>query len=435
MTAAFEPYFRIHVFCCINERKPGHSRGSCAARGSADLQAHMKARAKELGLEGVRINKSGCLDRCELGPVMVIYPEGIWYTYHNTEDVDEILDSHVVNGKKVERLLLAVDQEFPVEKIEGDITLKVMEVTQAAPGIKRFELAAADGAELPEFTAGAHIDVATGARVRRSYSLLNDPAVRDRYVLGVLREPESEGGSAWMHDSLAEGDEVFASPPANNFALNENADQYILIAGGIGITPLLSMGRRLRALGKSVALHYCTKSAKETAFMDEARDIFGDGVTFHHDGGDPAKGIDLRSVLKSRPDGSELYLCGPVGLINAARDAAANWPGNAVHFELFHAEEEEDLRENESFEIELKHSGMTLIVPPEKNILEVVREAGVDVASACEEGVCGTCVIKILSGGVDHRDMVLSDEQRAGGAEIAICTSRAMPGEKLVLDL
>jgi ferredoxin-NADP reductase len=321
------------------------------------------------------------------------------------------------------------------------IELRLAAVEDLTPAIRKFVLVAAGEQPLPRFTAGAHIDVVTGAGVKRSYSLANDPQDTGRYVLAVLREAAGEGGSIWMHDGLAAGDIIKATPPKNQFPLAEQAAEHILIAGGIGVTPLLAMGHELSRGDKPFHLHYCTKSPAETAFMDEVKQVFGENLTFHHDGGDPAKGMDLAAELKDRPKDAHLYICGPAGLLKAAREAAAHWPGDSVHFELFasaRSEEEQaelDARENQPFEIELAQSGVTLTVPADKTILDVLQENGIDMIYVCEDGWCGTCEVAMLGGRADHRDECLSDEEKQDNSKIQVCISRALPGEKLILDL
>lgn len=431
-----ELVYDIHVFCCINERESGHPRGSCAARGAVELHKHMKARSKQLQGPRIRINKAGCLDRCELGPVLVVYPEATWYRFDTQADVDEIIDRHVMAGETVERLLLAADQKQPETKPDSRIRLKVERISRLTDGIKKFELAAADGGELPAFDAGSHIDIFTGGGLRRSYSLANSPEQRDRYEIAVLREPAGRGGSAWMHDALAFGDVIEATAPKNLFPLDESADSHLLIAGGIGITPLLSMGRRLRHLNRPATLHYCTRGPETTAYAKEVKDVFGDGVIFHHDGGDPSRGIDLKSVLADPQTGVGLYVCGPGPLIDAVREAAAHWPEGSVHFERFSAPVQDVANdEDEPFDIVLSRQGKTLTVPPGKSILEVVTEAGITVESACEEGICGCCEIRLLGGEADHRDSFLGDDDKQNNRAIMVCSSRARKGETLVLDL
>ncbi len=429
-----ELYFERHIFCCVNVRPDGHPRGCCSARGSVDLRNYLKDKTKEKGLKKLRVNQSGCMERCELGPAMVIYPEAVWYSYDNTEDVDEILERHIIGGEIVERLRLDVDQRVPKPKVSQELKLSVTDVADQTPAIKSFELRSPDGGDLPAFEAGAHIDVVT-ASGRRSYSLANDPSERDRYLLGVLRETDGRGGSAWMHDNVGAGDSVTVMPPLNNFPLDADAGSHLLIAGGIGITPILAMGHALKAKGAKRTLHYCTKSAPETAFQDEVKDAFGDNVVFHHDGGDPAKGIKLDQVLGSHTDGAHLYFCGPSGLLGAVRAASAHWPDGSVHFELFAASARPTPPPNEAFEIVLSRRKTTLEVPADKSILQVVREHGLEVSSSCEDGICSTCRTRMLGGVAEHRDDVLSEAEKAANSAIMICISRAKAGEKLILDL
>jgi len=428
--------YDIHVFCCINEREPGHPRGSCSARGAQDLHTYMKIRSKQLKIDRIRINKAGCLDRCELGPVMVIYPEATWYRFDTRQDIDDILERHILGGDIVERLMLDADQKVPKAIIEPRLRLRVDAVEPLTADIKKFDLVAEDGGDLPAFTAGSHIDIFTGNGQRRSYSLAGDPAQRDRYVIAVLKEPDGRGGSTWVHDNLAIGDIVEASPPRNNFPLNGNATEHLLIAGGIGITPLLSMGRALKAKGGKATLHYCTRSAETTAFASEVKELFGDRLTVYHDGGNVTRGIDLKSILADPVDGVCVYVCGPSGMIDSASRAAAHWPENSVRFERF-SPVPQDLPTvpNQAFDIVLSRQGKTLTVPPDKSILDVIREAGIAVEWSCEQGTCGNCHINLLGGRADHRDMFLDDHEISGNTAIMICSSRAEPGETLILDI
>jgi len=426
-------FYDAHIFCCINERAPDHPRGSCARRGSVELHQYMKEKSKELGIEGIRVNKAGCLDRCELGPVMVIYPEGTWYAINSTADIDEILEHHVINGTVVEHLALANDQEFPNPPAGTDLQLNVSKVENLTDRIKLFELRSVNGSPLPPFTAGAHIDLKINEDLRRSYSLTNSPSERDRYVISVLDEPDGRGGSHWIHGNLHEGAGITVVVPENNFELVDNADEHIFIAGGIGISPILSMGRHLHNQGTRKTLHYCTQSPDQTAFRDEVAEIFADSLTLHHDGGDPANGINLEDTLQPRPDGAHLYICGPKGLIDAALNAASHWPEGTVHYELFSGSEAADQDGDETFTVILKKSGKTLDIRPGESILEVIRDAGVEAESACQSGICGTCQTGLLSGKADHRDEFLTAEDQ--DTQIMICVSRAKPGETLILDI
>ncbi|MCP1675670.1 vanillate O-demethylase ferredoxin subunit [Natronocella acetinitrilica] len=317
------------------------------------------------------------------------------------------------------------------------LKVRVAKVTPETDTIKRFELVALDGGELPAFTAGAHVNVITDAGMARSYSLANDPTERSRYLLGVLREPESRGGSEWMHESVSEGMELEITLPRNNFELREDGRSHVLIAGGVGITPLLSMAHRLKAIGAEFTLHYCTKFAEQTAFREEVSAVCGDRAVFHHDGGDPDEGIQLEQVLMDPPEDGHLYVCGPGGLLQATRMLADafEWPEEHVHFELFSAQRSGDELSNDPFTVYLQKSERELEVPADKTLLQVLREAGYEIESFCEEGICSTCETAVVSGNIEHRDDVLSDDEKACNDRMMVCVSRAPAGERVVLDL
>lgn len=314
------------------------------------------------------------------------------------------------------------------------LNLLVKQVVAVTPAIKQVELAAGEGA-LPPFTAGAHVDVTLGNGLERSYSLLNDPAETHRYVIAVLRETDSRGGSAWIHESLREGDQIVSSPPINNFEINEAGENHILIAGGIGITPLKAMAHRLLARGAAFTMHYCARDREHAAYLDELAALLGDRLHLHLDGGEPSRGLDVAALLSQRPPAAHVYVCGPAGLIRAVREAARDWPKGTVHYELFRGAEADvaPRSTDQPFDIALARAGKTLTVPADKSILDVLRANGFKIKTLCKEGVCGTCRIGLLSGKADHRDEVLTDEQREH--EIQVCVSRALPNQTLVLDL
>jgi vanillate monooxygenase ferredoxin subunit len=322
----------------------------------------------------------------------------------------------------------------------AEIELKVAQVRSLTPNVKMFEFVAADGGDLPPFEAGAHIDVRTAIGVR-SYSLANNPTERHRYVTAVLREHSGQGGSRWMHEQLKPDVNVKASAPIQNFPLVESAGKSLLLAGGIGITPMLAMSHRLLAIGADFHLYYCTRSAEETAFRDEIKALLGDKVTFIHDGGDPSKGLNLKETFGTQPVDAHLYVCGPGGLLRAVQGATAHWRDGTVHYELFASTKTEEqkieakAKSRDAFEVELAQSGVTLTIPAEKSILDVLLDNGFGVPYACEDGWCGACTVGLISGKPDHRDEFLSDADKAEGKKIQVCVSRAMPGEKLVLDL
>jgi ferredoxin-NADP reductase len=213
--------------------------------------------------------------------------------------------------------------------------LRIRSITYLAERINGYELVDREGSELPPFEAGAHISVRLGDGLVRDFSLWNDPAERGRYCIAVLREPEGRGSREW-HEVVRVGDIVEASPPRNNFPLAADAERYLLIAGGIGITPIMAMIAELRHRRAEFRLHYCTRSPEETAFLDDLAVLAAQGrVVFHHDGGDPAKGLDIATTLREWRLGTHLYYCGPAGMMAAAATASQHWPPGTVHCEYF----------------------------------------------------------------------------------------------------
>ncbi len=312
------------------------------------------------------------------------------------------------------------------------ISLVVARKVPLAEGIMGFELRRHDGGELPAFTPGAHVTVRTPNGLERKYSLANDPDERDYYLLGVKREPNGRGGSASMVDEVAEGQGIEVSAPRNDFPLKPNAAGYILIAGGIGITPIMSMARHLLNTGVgNFRVYYCTRDAASTAFLEDFRGPdFRSKATIHHDGGDPAKAFDFWPVLE-RPKGQHIYCCGPRGLMDAVRDMTGHWPTSAVHFEAF-SEADANRPDDTAFTVKLRPSGETIEVPAGVTILDALRAAGHQLASSCESGTCGTCRTDLVAGEADHRDLALTEDERQ--RYIMICVSRAKSPE-LVLDL
>ena len=309
------------------------------------------------------------------------------------------------------------------------LTLTVRRKRRVADGIFEFELIDPMGADLPPFTAGAHIPVETPGGAMRHYSLSNDPAERNRYVIAVKLEAEGRGGSRAMVEDVAEGDTLTVQPPENDFPM-EDAGEYLLIAGGIGITPILSMARDLTRRGKPFRLVYCTRTKEQAAYLDDLTSGALSGeVIVHHDGGDPDQVYDFWDLLEE-PSRTHIYCCGPKPLMEEIRGMTGHWPPAAVHFEDF---KPVDMfrAEDVAFDVTLSKSGKTVSVPIGHTILDALRAADVHVASSCESGTCGTCKTRYLSGDVDHRDMVLMPEEKDG--YIMLCVSRAT-GD-LVLDL
>jgi phthalate 4,5-dioxygenase reductase subunit len=305
--------------------------------------------------------------------------------------------------------------------------LRVTRNDRIADGIHLFELRDAAGATLPPFSAGAHIAIRTPNGLLRKYSLCNDPSERDRYQVAIKRESNGRGGSANLIDAVKAGDELMVAAPVNDFGLPQRATDFLFIAGGIGITPMMAMIREVQAQGKRFRLFYCTRSPETTAFTQElSAPEFAGKVVIHHDQGDPTCSLDLKPVLAERRNREHLYCCGPRPLMEAVRRMTDHWSSTAVHFEAF-SEAETHKADDTPFRVRLAKSGKVVEVPVTKTILEVLRDNGLEVPSSCETGTCGTCRTKMLAGAADHRDLVLAEHERAD--HIMICVSRAKSDE------
>jgi phthalate 4,5-dioxygenase reductase subunit len=304
--------------------------------------------------------------------------------------------------------------------------LRVTRNDKIADGIHLFELRDPAGQPLPSFTAGAHIAITVPDGPVRKYSLCNDPADRSVYQVAIKREVNGRGGSSALIDRVKAGSELTVGAPVNDFELPARAQDFLFIAGGIGITPIMAMIREARAAGKRFRLYYMSRSPETTAFIGElSGEAFKDNVVIHFDYGDPAKSLDLKPVLAERKNREHLYCCGPRPLMEAVRAMTEHWSPTAVHFEAF-SEAETHKPGDKPFSVTLARSGEVLTVPTDKTILEVLRAHGLDVPSSCETGTCGTCRTKLIGGAADHRDLVLAEHERAGN--IMICVSRAKGG-------
>lgn len=309
--------------------------------------------------------------------------------------------------------------------------LQVSAKTEVATDIWCFELRHPQGQALPAFTAGSHLTVQTPAGTRRNYSLCSDPADLDHYQIAVKRDAQGRGGSISMADDVHAGDTLAVSVPRNNFALHARAEEFLFIAGGIGITPILSMMRELRRSGRAkFRLIYCTRDAGGTAFRDLLQTEFGAQTQLHHDHGDLDQALDLWPEFET-PGRAQVYCCGPRGLMEAVADMSGHWPTESIHFESFGVDASQ-YAANAPFTLRLARSGVTLPVSADQSILEVLRGAGLTVPSSCESGTCGSCRSTLVSGDVEHRDMVLLEEEKSD--QIMVCVSRGRGGE-VVLDL
>ena len=314
---------------------------------------------------------------------------------------------------------------------EMDLTLVIASRREDADGVVLLKLRDAEGRELPEWTPGSHIDLHLSPQLVRQYSLCGDPAQRDIWTLGILRDPKSRGGSILAHDRLREGDQVLVRGPRNHFRF-EPSDSYLFIAGGIGITPLLPMARQAQAAGAEWSMLYGGRTLGSMAFRDTLAQLGGDRVQIRPE--DRFGLLDLPSVLDSPRADTAVYCCGPEPLIRAVESLSTRWPEGSLHVERFAPRELQAPTGPDSFVVELAQSGIELTVPPDKSILDVVLDAGIDAPSSCEEGTCGTCETVVLLGIPEHRDSVYTPEQHEKEGTMQICVSRSR-SPRLVLDL
>ncbi|MFD1952591.1 PDR/VanB family oxidoreductase [Sphingomonas arantia] len=315
----------------------------------------------------------------------------------------------------------------------------VHRVTQiGAPGtagsVRILDLRAADGADLPAFEAGAHVDLNLADGLIRQYSLLNAPVDRHRYVVAIALEGASRGGSRHLHEQVAEGDRIDVGAPRCHFHLVEDAPYSVLIAGGIGVTPIWSMAQRLIALGRSFEFHYGARSAAAAPLLAEiAAGLAGAGVALHTVFADEDdRGLDLAGIIARAPADAHFYACGPGGMLDAYLAAGASVPEGRLHYERFAATGE--VATAGGFAVELARTGGRYMVEPGQTILDALKLAGINVPHSCAEGICGACEARVISGIPDHRDDVLSPAEKASNASMMVCCSGSRSAT-LVLDL
>ncbi|HKM95102.1 MAG TPA: PDR/VanB family oxidoreductase [Buttiauxella sp.] len=291
-------------------------------------------------------------------------------------------------------------------------------------------LAHADGLELPEYSAGAHIDLHLSEDLVRPYSLCGDPKNRQHYQLGILKDSQSQGGSLAVH-TLREGDELQVSVPRNLFALEPSAAHNLLIGGGIGITPMLAMAAELHAAGRSFALHYSSRSRSGAAFITQLESApYAEKVQLHFS---DEQRLNLSAVLSDVPPNTHVYVCGPTRLMDAVNETAKtlNYQAQQIHQECFSADVQ---IQGKAFEVVAAASGITVQVAENQSIVEALALAGLKVCVSCKQGICGSCLTDVLEGEPDHRDSYLTDEEKADGDQILLCCSRAK-GARLIIDL
>jgi len=349
-------------------------------------------------------------------------------------------DTHVENGRTLEKgpyeaevFPVSIERDYividtgSIQWIEAVITTR----TELPGDVITLELCRADGTPLPRHEAGAHIDLEVAPGLVRQYSLCGEPYVTGRYRIAVLREPNSRGGSVRVHSDLVVQSRVRISRPRNLFAMTRPLGRTLLIGGGIGITPLISMAHALRGAGASFTLHYLARTPAQAAFLDELQSgPIAPHLHAHFSQG--TSRLDVAQALADAPD-ADIYACGPPRLIAAVEEAyrMAGRPEARLHVEYFG---NEIAASGSAFIVEAARSGVTLTVPPDRTIADMLAEHGISVETSCEQGVCGACLTPVLDGEVDHRDLVQTIAEKAEGRQIAICCSRAK-SERLVLDV
>lgn len=319
--------------------------------------------------------------------------------------------------------------------MERMLTVRVARIARQTPDILAFELVHPWGRPLPAYEAGAHIDVHMPSGFSRQYSLARASTGPDAssYLIGVKREAASRGGSASMHERVREGDLLPISTPRNTFPLRAEAQHHLLLAGGIGMTPLLAMAQALAARGAAFTLCVFARSADHLAFAEALRDpLLAPHLRLHLDQGEASQRIDLRSLLAERAAHAHLYVCGPGGFMKAVREAAAHWPEDALHAEYFAAPTDASVPAGLPFSLKLALRGITVPVAADQTAVDALHEVGIDIPVSCEQGLCGTCVVEADGEAAEHRDFCLAGSERRH--KVALCCSRAK-GRELVLQL
>jgi ferredoxin-NADP reductase len=316
----------------------------------------------------------------------------------------------------------------------SDIEVRVCTLRHEANGVISVELVPHGIAQLTAFSAGSHIDVHLPNGLTRSYSLMSPPHETNRYLIGVHRSPQSRGGSKYLHEELRVGQLLRISAPRNNFPLAEAAARSVFIAGGIGITPFVSMLERLNMLGKLWRLYYSVRTREQAGFVDRLQTLSAAGgseLILNFDQEPGGQVLDIAAILSPEPAETELYCCGPGGMLDAFKVACQLRSPDRVHLEYFSSTREPSTAGG--FNVRLQRSGRTVFVPKGNTILEVLLAEGMDIPYSCQQGICAACETAVLSGIPDHRDMILTPEQQASNAVMMICCSGSKTAE-LTLD-
>ena len=322
-----------------------------------------------------------------------------------------------------------------MSNVTESLVLRVEHVRAEAKDVLAFELASLDGCDLPPFTPGAHLELQLRNGKIRHYSLLNDPAERHRYVIAVGLAQETRGGSRFIHESLRQGDTLVVNGPRNNFPLDEEASRYCFVAGGIGITPILSMIRWCVRHAKEWRLVYAARNRTRAAFYEELLALDPQRAQFHFTDEHQGAHLPVGTLVTSLGADEQLYCCGPEPLMQAVKSASSTI-ANRVHFEWFTPPElpQPEVVGSAGFEVVLRRTGRSIQVSDDQSILDALEANGVEAPFSCRAGICRTCETTVCAGTPDHRDHVLSAEERAAGTSMMICVSRAL-GPSLELDL
>ena len=310
----------------------------------------------------------------------------------------------------------------------------INKIHQLTPSIRAFELISSSGSALPRFEAGSHIDVHLKNGLTRQYSLSNCSSEQHRYVIGVLHDENSRGGSRCIHTDYREGDVLSIGQPRNLFALHPDTETAVLFAGGIGITPILSMAYRLKAQNIPFKLHYFVRTHEMIAFYGNLTTHFAEQVHFHIQDQEETQ-CDMQQVLQHPDSAKHLYVCGPTGFMQFVMQSAetAGWQPEQLHQEHFVAQQTKQ-ENDETFTVEIAGTGRRIQVHPEQSVTQALLEQGFDVPVSCEQGICGTCLTRVVSGTPDHRDLFMTEEERALNNQFTPCCSRSK-SKHLVIEL
>jgi len=314
---------------------------------------------------------------------------------------------------------------------DDGIEMRLTSIIYGGDGTNLFEFKRLDGQDVPPFSAGAHIDVNLPNGTIRQYSIASSQADRTRYLLGVKFEENGRGGSRFLHEQVRVGSVLKIGLPRNNFPLNESAASSIFIAGGIGITPMLCMIDRLRTLGKPFKLHYAVRVRTEAllAQIDEA----DDRIHLHVDSEEDGRLLDIAAIVAAAAPDAELYCCVPTPMLAAFEAACASHPPQRAHLERFSAPDNVAATGG-AYTVELAKSKRSITVQPGQTLLQALQAAGLAIKVSCEQGICGTCETRVIAGTPDHRDMILSDDEKASNETMMVCCSGSL-SPTLVLDL